>query len=337
MSLRILEIYHQEEPKNIKEILDEAKVITFDIKSGKLDGENITKILLDCESVDGAIEALEKKITDSEFFRINIYSIEATLPRPEEEEEKSEEIEEKGEDEENSGRVSIEEIYRSLSDEVEISYTYIVLVIIASIVAAVGIIYNDIPVIVGSMVIAPLITPSMGISLATTLADVDLIKRSWAIALTGFVFPIFIGIIFGLMLSIDPTSPQIATRTDISLLHILLALSAGIAGSLSITKGVSQALVGVMIAIALLPPLVVTGLLIGNGLYSFALGSSILFLVNFISINLSSIATFVFQDVWPKRWWEKERAEKMVKRAVASWIFMLLLMVVLIQIYQYWA
>ncbi|OKY78344.1 MAG: putative membrane protein [Candidatus Methanohalarchaeum thermophilum] len=329
MSLRLLEVYHPKTTDRVKDILSDIPFIDIkeEVKSIEEGEIVVSRILLDAKQSEEAIDILKNKLKGFEEFRINIYPIEASIPRPEKGE-REWELEKK------SDRVSMEELYQNITDETEVSNQYIVTVAIAAIVASVGVLYNDVAVIIGSMVIAPLFTPSMGLSLATSLGDYKLAKKSIKTAVVGFLIPILIGIIFGLLFEINKSSPQIASRTSINLLYILLAISSGIAGSLSTTKGVSQALVGVMIAVALLPPLVVFGILAGATYWIPAFGSGLLFLVNFVGINLAGVITFAFQKIWPEKWWEKRKAKKTVRKVIVIWIILILILALLIQVYR---
>ncbi len=96
----------------------------------------------------------------------------------------------------------------------------------------------------------------------------------------------------------------------------------------------AEALVGVMVAVALLPPLVVAGLLCGSMYWIDSLGSLLLFFVNVDSINLSGVITFVLQGIQPKKWWEAKMAKKSVRIAVVLWIVLLVLLAILIFVEQ---
>ncbi|MCB9898641.1 MAG: DUF389 domain-containing protein, partial [Planctomycetes bacterium] len=110
-------------------------------------------------------------------------------------------------------------------------------------------------------------------------------------------------------------------RGDLS--DIALALAAGAAGSLAFTSGVSGVVVGVMVAVALLPPLVVAGLLAGSGHWTLAARALVLLLTNVTCVNLAAVATFILRKVRPRTWWEGERAKKATRIAVTTWIVML--------------
>lgn len=332
MPLRLLEVYHpSDKEKSIKKLLKDIEII--DLKQEKKSKKKLlTKILISADKTEAVLEILEKKFSDSEDFRVIILPVEAFIPRPESNDEKK-----KDDKEENSKeRISIEEIYEDVCGEVSsFSKSYFVLIILASIVAAIGILYSNVAVVIGSMVIAPLLNPSMALTLGITLADSKLIRRALLISFLGFLIAIIIGLIFGILFHVDPTTPEIVSRTDLNLMYVILAFSGGVAGSLSVTRGVSQALVGVMVAVALLPPIVTSGLLLGSHYFIISLGAFLLFLVNFVCINLAGVLTFVLQGVNPKTWWEKKEAKKTVWAAIILWVSLLLILVLMIFFYQY--
>jgi len=85
-----------------------------------------------------------------------------------------------------------------------------------------------------------------------------------------------------------------------------------------------------MMAVALLPPLVTFGLLMGSGHETLAWGAMLLFIANFISVNLSGVATFLAQGIRPLGWREAKRAKRRSLMAMALWLLMLAVLVVII-------
>jgi uncharacterized hydrophobic protein (TIGR00341 family) len=126
------------------------------------------------------------------------------------------------------------------------------------------------------------------------------------------------------------TIHEVTSRTEVGLGDITLALASGTAGVLSFTAGLSTALIGVMVAVALLPPLVVFGLLIGAGEIDTAMGALLLFMTNIICVNLSGVATFLIQGVRPLSWWEAASAKKATQKAMLIWGLLLAILVLLI-------
>jgi uncharacterized membrane protein len=85
----------------------------------------------------------------------------------------------------------------------------------------------------------------------------------------------------------------------------------------------------------LLPPLVTTGLLLGGGHPALATGALSLFLVNLICINLAGVTTFLVQGIKPTSWWEKDRAVKATRIAIALSVTLLAVLVAIIMVVRY--
>jgi uncharacterized hydrophobic protein (TIGR00341 family) len=208
------------------------------------------------------------------------------------------------------------------------------MVVLSTIVAAVGLYYDSVVIIIGAMVIAPLLGPNMALSLGTTLGDLSLLRRAIMTALTGIATTMALSVIIGVLVHVNPASPEVASRNGVGLGDIAVALASGCAGALAFTTGVSTALIGVMVAVALLPPLVAFGLLLGGGNPALALGALSLFLVNLVSVNLAGVTTFLVQGIHPATWWEKDQAEQATHTALKLWVGLLAVLVVLILLFQ---
>ncbi len=332
MSLRLIEIYHRSDAADQIDDLLKDKPILATWHDHLQEGQSISKILVKSENAEPVIDLIKKFFPQKDSYRVVILAVEATLPRPEEPEEK--EKEEAVSREKTPQRISIEELYQKMTSLSVLSQKFLIMSALASFVAALGLLKNDVAIIIGSMVIAPLLGPNMALSLATTLADVKLAKKAIITNLTGFLLVFFVSIAMGIFMAVDPEIPQIAARSDVSHFYIFLALAAGVAGAYAITAGVAEAFVGVMVAVALLPPLVAAGLLFGGMYWSEGIGALLLYFVNIVCINLSGVITFILEGIQPKRWWEAERAKKYIKTAITLWIILLLILAGLIVLEQ---
>ena len=111
---------------------------------------------------------------------------------------------------------------------------------------------------------------------------------------------------------------------------IILAIAAGIVGGLSYATGIPSTLVGVMVAVAILPPWVVFGMMLGSSQWGAALGALLLTLLNLICLNLTGVLTSVLQGVRPGRRWEAKNARRMSVIAVCDWSVLLGVLIVLL-------
>ena len=187
---------------------------------------------------------------------------------------------------------------------------FYVTVVLSTIVAAVGLLNDNVAAVVGAMVIAPLLGPNIGLALATTLAEGTLFRQAVRSTLTGLALALALTIPLGALLHADAHTSEIAARTRVGIGDPILALAAGSAGTLAITTGVPMALVGVMVAVALLPPTVVLGLMLGAREMEAASGAGLLLATNVVCVMLAGSITFQAQGVRPGTWWQDERAAR---------------------------
>jgi uncharacterized hydrophobic protein (TIGR00341 family) len=333
MTLRLIEMVIPEHTsEELRQLFVEQPVLELR-QIGLSDGEVMVRILLEGEKSEAVLDLLENKYAGQEGFRVVILPVEATLPRVEQAEEAAPAgppSEEEPPEEKPPERISRHELYEDISDAARFSRVYFAMVVLSAIVATIGLEHNSVAVVIGAMVIAPLLGPNMALALATSLGDLPLAKRAALTSLGGVATVAVMTAIIGALLHVDPTMSELASRTKVGLSDVALALAAGCAGALAFTTGVSATLVGVMVAVALLPPMVTFGLLLGGGQATMALGALSLLVANLICLNLAGVATFVAQGIRPATWWEKERAAKATRIAIGMWGVLLAVLVGLI-------
>ncbi len=331
MKLRLLQVHARGlDGERVKEVLRERPTVA--IWHGPVaEGETEVSVLLSAEESDGVIDLLDQHFGKLDSFRIFLLPVEATVPRPEEVEPVREERRRRGP---FLKRVSTEELYSDISEAARLTGTYVFLVVLSALVAAMGILRDDFIVIIGAMVIAPLLGPNVALVLSATLGDASLAKRAFAASAIGLLLTVSIGVIFGLVFPIDPTAQQIAARTLVTPGDVILALAAGGAGAIAFTVALPAVLIGVMVAVALLPPSITLGMLLGSGHWELAAQNLLLLLVFLVGINLAGVVTFLAQGVRPRTWWEEERAKRATSVALLIWILLLVFLVVAIALSQ---
>lgn len=228
-------------------------------------------------------------------------------------------------------RISREELYSDITDIAGLSVYHVAMVALSAVVASVGLVRDSSAVVVGAMVIAPLLGPNMALALATTLGDVDLAKEALRTGLVGLGVALVISVAWGAVADVDPSGRELTRVTRVGYSEIALALAAGAAGVLSVSRGTATALVGVMVAVALLPPLVAAGLLLGSGFVGGATGAFTVVAANVICINLAGVVTFLLQGVRPRTWWEEDRARRATRVALVFWALLLVGLIFVIQ------
>jgi len=284
-------------------------------------GRVMAHYVIEEAAVQPVLDRLQGVLERSESARIAVLPTEAVLPRPKktEEDEKSERR--------KSMTASREALYDSVAKSTRLDANFLLLVFLSTIVAAIGLIEDNIGVVIGAMVIAPLLGPNLALALGTSLGDTQLVWRALRTNLAG------LGLAFGMSLAIgwfwplSLDSHELLARTDVGLDSIALALASGAAAVLSVTTGLPAVLVGVMVAVALLPPAATFGLMLGSQQGSLALGAGLLLAVNVVCVNLAAKVVFLAKGVRPRTWLEKEKARQSMALYLTIWILSLLLLV----------
>jgi uncharacterized hydrophobic protein (TIGR00341 family) len=296
------------------------------------DDRHVVRLLADAQFTESIVERVQEKYSGRDGFRLMIFPVEATLPLPEPPEEQREQQQENEESEAQAthDRISREELYEDVNEGTQLSVSYLLLVLLSTIVVSIGMVRNDLPVTIGAMVIAPLLGPNVALALGTTLGDLPLIWRALRANGAGVLLAFAASVLMGWWLAVEPDGPAIAARTNVSLQHVLLALASGCAGALAFTRGTSAALIGVMVAVALLPPLVASGMLLGAAQWVLGLQALLLVLANIICVNLAGVVTFAAHGIRPRTWWEEGRARRSTRVALAIWILLLAVLIAVI-------
>jgi uncharacterized hydrophobic protein (TIGR00341 family) len=260
--------------------------------------------------------------------------LEASYPSMKEIEEKAAESkeEEEGKKKREPLRVSRQELYHDVFDSSKLTNTYMIMIVLSAVVAAIGLVKDNVAVIIGAMVIAPLLGPNVALSFATTIGDAELGRSALITNITGILIAFAVSLILGFFLVIDSSTGEIASRTVVSYGDMALALASGVAAALSITTGAPAVLIGVMVAVALMPPLATFGLLLGSGNVNLAIGALELVAVNMICINLAGVVTFLVQGVRPLNWWEASKAKKATRYAIIIWVSLLIILSALLTV-----
>ncbi|MEE9178886.1 MAG: DUF389 domain-containing protein, partial [Acidimicrobiia bacterium] len=170
-------------------------------------------------------------------------------------------------------------------------------------IAAFGIIGDSTAVVIGAMLVAPLMTPLMGTSLAMVMGWPRRAFMSGGVALGGILFAIGLSVLFGWMYGPDISTvanSQVASRIGPTVVDLAIAIAAGGAGAFALSRpDVSDSLPGVAVAIALVPPLAVVGLMISQTEWSAASGALLLFVTNLVAIILVGGGVFILTGVVP--------------------------------------
>jgi uncharacterized hydrophobic protein (TIGR00341 family) len=199
-------------------------------------------------------------------------------------------------------RISTNELYDDIEASLELRPNYLLTVILSALIAALGMHSGQTAVVIGAMIIAPLLGPTMAMAMAATLGDAALGRRAISTLVIGVFAALAFTVLLGMLIDVDPLVPELRNRTIVHSADIALALACGAAGVLAFSQGASLSLVGVMIAVALVPPIAAAGLFFGSGEEMLGLRALFLLATNLVCINVAGIVTFLVQGLPPRNW-----------------------------------
>jgi uncharacterized hydrophobic protein (TIGR00341 family) len=281
------------------------------------------RLLVDDDKRQAVLDALQTALGGSEKAHILVQPVEAALPKTVSEEDK---------DQEKRSRVQItrEELYDRVEKNARLDQNFIVLVCLSTVVVAIGLIEDNIAVVIGAMVIAPLLGPNIALALSTSLGDMPMMWQALRTNLTGIAIALLLSTLIGSLWGGDPGNRELLLRTDVGLDSVALALVSGAAAVLSLTTGLPSVLVGVMVAVALLPPAATMGIMLGASKYSYATGAGLLLAVNIVCVNLAAKLAFLAKGIKPRTWIERQKARQSMTVYIVFWITSLVLLLALI-------
>jgi uncharacterized hydrophobic protein (TIGR00271 family) len=172
--------------------------------------------------------------------------------------------------------------------------TYYILLAISALIAGFGLLTNSPAVVIGAMLVSPLMTPIFGISLGLVQGNVSLLREGLIAEIGGVVLAIAAAAILGFFPFAHDVTAEMLARTSPTLLDLLVATLAGMAGCLAmIDERISPVLPGIAMATSLTPPLAVCGLCLAFGAFDGAWGAFLLFFANFLAILAVSALLFI--------------------------------------------
>lgn len=180
--------------------------------------------------------------------------------------------------------------------------SFFLMLLLSVIIVTLGILKNNVPIVIGGMLVSPLLSPILAISLGITMANHELIMRSFKVLLKSIIYSIILALILTVFFIGKDINSEILSRANPSLVFFGVAMASGLAASFAVTrKELSERMVGVAVAIALLPPIAVIGIGIGFFNWEIVAGAAELFLINLFGILLSSLIVFSLFGFYPQK------------------------------------
>ena len=177
------------------------------------------------------------------------------------------------------------------------SFSFHFMLGLSAIISTLGLLANSVAIIIGAMIIAPLMGPIIGMAFSISMGNRKLLRRSSFTLLKGVILTTIASWLTASIIGLETVESEILSRTNPTLLDFGIATAAGMAGAFTQTRrSIADAIPGVAIAVALVPPLSVIGIGLSLGQERIALGSSLLFLTNLTCIIFFGGLVFLFQS-----------------------------------------
>lgn len=217
----------------------------------------------------------------------------------------------------HEGKEEEEKTIADITKGVEFRGTNLWILIFAILIASIGLDVNSTAVIIGAMLISPLMGPIMGIGLGAGINDLPLVRKSLFNLAIAVSISVITSALYFLVTPLHEAQSELLARTYPTLWDVVIAFFGGLAGIVAGSrKEKSNAIPGVAIATALMPPLCTAGYALANGNWLFLAGAFYLFSINSVFIT---VATFLIVRLlnYPKKQFEDFSAERRVKNFIA--------------------
>jgi uncharacterized hydrophobic protein (TIGR00271 family) len=207
-----------------------------------------------------------------------------------------------------------------------------VLLILSTIIATAGLLSDSAAVVIGAMLVAPMMNPVMAAAGAVVMGwSSRFYSAVWLVLAMGMGAVTLSCLITLLSPDIVFMPEQVLARTRPTFWDLVIALAAGSAGAYTITRKESGAIPGVAVAVALLPPLASTGVLLVAGELELALRALVLFFTNLVAMVLAGALTFMACGVSPAS--ARRHSAGFIKKKL--WLFALLVIAISVPLYFY--
>jgi len=185
------------------------------------------------------------------------------------------------------------DLFTALRSDGQMNSTYVVLMVLSTVLATVGLYLNSVSVIIGAMLLAPLMAPIISLAMSLLRYDRKLFKRSLWKVFAGILLALTTALVLTVVSPYQPLTSEMQGRLNPTVLDLIVAIVAGVAGAYTKSyKEILQSLAGVAIAVALVPPLAVAGIGLGRFDLLFFSQAFLLFTTNLIGIILAATFTF---------------------------------------------
>ncbi|MFB6190693.1 MAG: TIGR00341 family protein [Candidatus Nanohaloarchaea archaeon] len=303
-------------PKKFK---DEAEEIldtySSDVSSSEVEKDDRKEIeftvSLESEDIDELTEEL-KGIDDLKSGELSIRVLE------------QESLIEKGQQTKGSSTsLSQEELYSKAQESAEFSGAQWGLIAVSSAIAAYGLALDNVIVVIGAMMLAPLLSPFVSGAISLVVGDRDLMRQSLLHGSLSILLAVAVSFIAVLPFPVQ-VNPTLQLVVSSSVLSVLLSLLVGSAAALSFATGLRDQIAGVAVAIALVPPLAAIGIGLKMGDLFFVGRAATIAAINLLSVIIAGYSSFKGLGLSPSTYYREKEADRLKLLVPAAFILLVI-------------
>lgn len=193
---------------------------------------------------------------------------------------------------------------RKLIESSTPDFDFFYLVGLSVLMATLGLLANNAAIVIGSMLLAPVMYPILGMALGLVMSNGEVLGRSFITLIKSLIIGLTLAVFAALLFGDASTflSHEVLIRTEPDLLHFLVAFVAGLAVSFALAQPQwSETIPGIAISVALIPPLAVIGVGIAAFDLNIIVGSFVLFVVNLFGIIFAAMISFSLMNLYQKQ------------------------------------
>jgi uncharacterized hydrophobic protein (TIGR00271 family) len=191
-------------------------------------------------------------------------------------------------------------LFSNLREESHLNSTFMVLLILATFIATFGLYINSASVIIGAMLLAPLMQPIVGVSMGLLRRDIALFSSGAKSIVIGVTAVLLSAMIIAWLLPLKELTSEMNGRLSPTILDMFVAIFSGVAAAYAKSnEKIIGSLAGVAIAVALVPPIAVSGIGLGWGDWQMFSSAILLFITNLVGIVLAASLTFLMLGFSP--------------------------------------
>lgn len=304
----------------VMSIIKAAEPVDWSVVETEQKNRQYVTILVRVGTGQFLMDNIQTALEGRDDWRMTLLSIEATVPQVPVDEVKR-----------NRKQQAVrEELLHDIAQGAELHTDFMIMVVLSTIVAAIGLNSNSVAAVIGAMVIAPLLGPILGFSFGAAIGDFKLLKEGAWTLVVGVAIALVSAILLSFVMPVDLASRELVSRAEVRLDGAALSLAAGGAAALALTRGGESTLVGVMVAAALLPPTAAVGLFMGEAEWAAASRAGLLLILNIACLVVSALVVMHFKKIRPRTWLERKNAARAVSINITVAVVALIVMAFLI-------